>query len=261
MPLEILGVTEERFFAFVLILFRMGSLLAFAPIFSSPFVPMRVKAAVALGVSLSLTVLGFGGEVAVPQSAARVALLVGQEILLGFLVGFVARLVFVAVQFGGQLVGFQMGLGIVSVMDPQFEAQISVVSQFQFLLAILLFLAVGGERMLVEAFARNLAEVPPGLPISAGPALGAVARLSAEIFRVGLQVAAPVVVALFAAHVILGVFARSVPQMNMLILGFPLQILVGLAAVGLSLPYWGHTVLRALSDALEVLRGLPAVLR
>ncbi|GAB4263561.1 MAG: flagellar biosynthetic protein FliR [Deferrisomatales bacterium] len=259
--MELFGITDARFFAFLLILFRMGSLFAFAPVYSSPFVPAQVKAAVALGLSVSLAALGFGGEVAVPASASAVALLAGQEVVLGFLSGFVARLVFVAVQFGGQLIGFQMGLGIVSVMDPQFETQISVVSQFQFLLAILLFLAVGGDRLLLEAFARNLQRLPPGQAVWTGPALEAVVRLSGEIFRVGLQVAAPVVVALFGAHVVLGVFARSVPQMNMLILGFPLQILVGFTVLGLSLPHWGRAVLRALAEGFDALRAIPTLLR
>ncbi|MHB8765468.1 MAG: flagellar biosynthetic protein FliR [Deferrisomatales bacterium] len=259
--MEILGVTEAQFFAFVLVLFRMASLFAFAPVYSSPFVPNQVKAAAALGLSASLVALGAALPVPIPSSPYQVVLLLAQEMILGFAAGYVARLVFAAVQFGGQLAGFQMGLGIVSVMDPQFEEQISIISQIEFLLATLLFLAIGGDRLLLEVFARHLEVAPPGRMAFGEPAMVALVRLTGEIFRVGLMASAPVVVALFGTHVILGVFARSVPQMNMLILGFPLQILVGFTVLGLSLPHWGRFVVRSLADTFEALRALPAVFR
>ncbi|MEW6488620.1 MAG: flagellar biosynthetic protein FliR [Thermodesulfobacteriota bacterium] len=258
--MDLLGITEARFFAFLLVLLRMGALFAFAPVFSTPFVPTQVKAAAVLGLSAALTALGFPGEVAVPASAAELVALGVQELLLGLLIGFIARLVFAAVQFGGQLIGFQMGLGIVSVLDPQSETQISVVSQFQFILAVLLFLAVGGEGMLLEVFAHNLTAVPPGKPLLTGPLIGAVAHLTGEVFSLGLKLAAPVVAALFASQVLLGVFARSVPQMNMLVLGFPLQILVGFTVMGLAVRHWGRAMLHAFSETFEALRGLAALL-
>jgi flagellar biosynthesis protein FliR len=258
--LDILGITEARFFAFLLVLLRMASLFAFAPVFSSPFVPTRVKAAVVLGLSASLTALGVPGEVPVPGSLSHLAAFAAQEILLGAWIGFVAQLVFAAVQFGGQLIGFQMGLGIVSVLDPQSETQISVVSQFQLVLAVLLFLAVGGVGMLMETFARNLTSVPPGQPLLSGPVVRALIHLTGEVFSLGLKLSAPVVAALFASQVILGVFARSVPQMNMLILGFPLQILVGFTVMGVAVRHWGHTWLRALSETFEALHGLSSLL-
>ena len=84
--------------------------------------------------------------------------------------------------------------------------------------------------------------------------------LTAEVFRVGLQIAAPVIAAMFAANVVLGIFARSVPQMNMLILGFPLKIFVGFAVMGLSLDYVGRVILRAFSDTFEALAGVASLL-
>ncbi|GAB4246468.1 flagellar biosynthetic protein FliR [Deferrisoma sp.] len=253
------GLTDARFFAFLLVLLRTASLFSFAPVFSSPFVPVQVKAAAALGLSVGLTGLGLAPAVEVPATTLGIAALAGREVVVGILAGFVARLVFAAVQFGGQLVGFQMGLGIVSVMDPQFETQISVVSQLEFILALLLFLSVGGDGMLIEAFAANLRAVPPGDWWTSAAVVQALVTLTGEVFRLGLALAAPVVAAIFASHVILGVFARAVPQMNMLILGFPLQILVGFTVLGLSLGPWGRAFLRALQDAFRALEALGRV--
>lgn len=261
MAVDILGITEARFFTFVLILLRTGSLFAFAPVFSSPLIPAQVKAASVLGLSLALAALGVVGDIEPPRTTALLLLLLAQEALLGLITGFVARLVFVAVEFGGQLVGMEMGLGIVAVFNPESETQISVVSQLQFLLAMLLFLAVAGDRMLVEVFVIHLREIPPGQVAFTGPVLRVLVELSAGIFVAALRGAAPVIAALFAANVILGVFARSVPQMNMLILGFPLKIVVGFAVLGLSLSYWSDMILRALSETFEALRALPSLLR
>ncbi len=258
--MDILGFSEAELFAFILVVLRMASLFAFAPVFSTQFIPAQVKAALVLGLGLGLTALGAAPPVAVPATTAGVAALAGQEVLLGMLTGLVAQFVFAAVQFGGQVVGFQMGLGIVSVMDPQFETQISVISQLEFLLAVLLFFGVVGYRLLLEAFARNLSAVPPGHVAVGATVVEAVVRLSGEIFRLGLQVAAPVVVTVFCTQVILGVFARSVPQMNVLVVGFPLKIMVGFAVIGLSLPYWGRVFLRALEATFRALDGLGAAL-
>jgi flagellar biosynthesis protein FliR len=259
--LDLFGISEAKFFAFFLILLRIGSLFVFAPVFGNPTVPRRVKATIALGVALSLSFLGVAGEVPVPAALSSLVGFVVQEILIGLLLGFVARLVFAAVEFAGHLVGLQMGLGIVSILDPQFENQVSIISQLQLILATLLFLSVGGERLLLEAFVGNLERVPPGAVALTGSAMKALISLTGEVFRVGLQIAAPVVVALLATQVILGVFARSVPQMNMLILGFPLQIFFGLTILALSLPMWAKTVLGSFYRMFEALRGFSPLLR
>jgi flagellar biosynthetic protein FliR len=258
---DLLGITQTQFFSFFLILLRLGTLFTFAPVYGSAILPVPVKAAVALGLAVCLSALGVGGQVPMPATTSGLAFFAAQEILLGALLGLMTRLVFAAVEFGGQLVGLQMGLGIVSILDPQFETQVSIVSQFQSLLATLLFLAVGGDRILLEAFAANLERIPPGHLVVSGPVVGALVTLSGEVFGLGLQLAAPVVVALLATQVILGVFARSMPQMNMLILGFPLQILFGFGVLGLALPHWGRALARAFSEMFEALHGLASLLR
>lgn len=259
--MQTLGITDAQFFTFLLILLRVGALFVFAPVFSSPFIPRTVKAALVLGLALGMAALGVGSEVRVPETVGRTVVLISQEVILGMLFGFVANLVFSAAQLGGQVIGVDMGLGIVSVLDPQFETQVSVVSQVQTILAFLLFLAVGGDRVLVGVFATSLQKVPPGGLALSGPALEALVFLTGEIFRVGLRIAAPVIAALFAANVILGIFARSVPQMNMLILGFPLKIFVGFLVLGVSLPYVARVLLEAFSETFQALEGVSSFLR
>ncbi|MBI5445666.1 MAG: flagellar biosynthetic protein FliR [Deltaproteobacteria bacterium] len=259
--MDLLGISEAKFFTFLLILLRIGSLFTFAPVFGIAVIPLRVKAAAALALAVSLSVLNVGGTAPVPPGLSGLIAAVVQEIVVGLLLGLVARLFFAAIEFGGQLVGLQMGLGIVSMLDPEFETQVSVLSQVQLILATLLFLAIGGERMLIEAFAGNLEKIRPGGPIVAAPAFRALVTFAGEIFSAGLQISAPVVVSLLATQIILGVMARSVPQMNMLILGFPLQIFFGLAILALSLPAWARAVLAAFARMFEALSGFSSLLR
>lgn len=260
-PVGVFGVSEAQFFTFLLIFLRVGALFVFAPAYSTPFIPTMVRAALVLGLSLCLAVLGVAGEVPVPGSLSVFVAYVAQEILLGMLLGFVANLIFVAAQFGGQVVGVDMGLGIVSVLDPQFETQVSIMSQVQFVLAILLFLAVGGDRMLITSFAASFQKIAPGQLVLSGRATEVLITLTGSIFATGLRIAAPIIAALFATNVILGIFARSVPQMNMLILGFPLKILVGFLVLGLSLPYLARVVLQGIDGMFQVLDRLPLLLR
>lgn len=258
--MNLLGLGQAQFFSFFLILLRLGGLFSFAPPYGTQVLPVPVKAAVVLGLSACLAALGLGGATPVPAVTAGLVVTVAQELLLGMLLGLIVRLVFAAVEFGGQVVGLQMGLGIVSILDPQFETQVSILSQFQSLLATLLFFAVGGDHLLLEAFVRHLDRIPPGRLLVSGPVVEAVVTLTGEVFRVGLQLAAPVVVALLATQVILGVFARSVPQMNMLILGFPLQLLIGFGILGVGLAHWSRALARGFSETFEALRGLASLL-
>lgn len=259
--MKVLGLDEIRLFAFFLVLARTGGFFAVAPLLSGPFIPLRVRGMLAVGLSASLVWLGFPARVPPPASASVVCALLAQEVLLGLAIGLVARLAFAAVEFGAQLAGLQMGLGISAVMDPRMEGDVSVLSPFFFALAGLLFVAMGGLGMLLEAFARNLTEVPPGRALAGAALAGGLVHLSGEVFTLGLRFAAPVVAAVFAAQVALGVLVRSVPPVNAMFLEFPLQVLVGLSALALSLPHWGPAVARALAGSLEILRDLAPLVR
>jgi flagellar biosynthetic protein FliR len=258
---RVLGLDEIRLFAFFLVLARTGALFAVAPILSSGFIPLRVRGMLAAGLSASLVWLGFPPEVPPPASASVVCAFLAQEALVGLAIGLVARLAFAAVEFGAQVAGLQMGLGIAAAMDPRMEREVSVLSPFLFALAGLLFVAMGGVGIFFEAFARNLTEVPPGRALVGASLAGGLVHISGEVFTLGLSFVAPVVAAVFAAQVALGVLVRAVPPVNALFLEFPLQVLVGLSALALSLPHWGPAVARALAGSLEILRDLAPLVR
>jgi len=231
------GVSGEQFLIFLLILTRVSTLLVFAPIFGGRGVPVQVKAGLSLLVAV-LIALTLRFEVAPVQWGLGFALRLGGEALVGMAVGFAATLLFEAVQLAGELAGVQMGFGIVNVIDPLTSVQVSLVGQFKFLLAVLLFLALNGHRMIVEAIGQSFQAIPPGrlaLETSIGQHF---VGLFGQMLVIAVKLAAPVLVALLLASFAEGIIARTVPQINIFIVGFGIRIAFGIFVLMLSVGFF-----------------------
>lgn len=162
--------------------------------------------------------------------------------MIGITIGFAGRLVFAGVQLAGQLAGFQMGFAIVNVFDPITSAQVSIIAQFQYLLAMLIFLAVDAHHLFLYAIAESYNIVPAfGFHFS-GELTQSIVELSKDIFVVAIKTGAPVIVALLMTSIGFGLIARTVPQINILIVGFPVKIAVGLIGIGFALPVFARMI-------------------
>lgn len=221
--------------AAVLVFIRIGAILLTAPLFGSRDVPLQLKAGLSVVLAMAVfPVMGFQ-EVYLTNVPSLVSAMVG-EILIGVIIGFTARLLFAAVQLAGQLVGFQMGFGIVNVIDPQTSTQVSIIAQFQNVITLLVFLAVNAHYWFILAIASSFELIPPLGFCFTDSLMEAIVGLSCNMFVIAAKVAAPTIAILFFTSVALGLIARTVPQMNIFIVGFPLKIAIGLLGVGLSLP-------------------------
>ena len=129
-----------------------------------------------------------------------------------------------------------MGFGIVNVIDPQSSNQISILGQFLNIMAILILLSLNGHHVILNGLLHSFDVVPLGGVTLAAPVMEKLMAMSAEIFVVAVKISAPILVALFLISVAMGILARTVPQMNVFIVGFPVQIGVGLTALTVSLP-------------------------
>jgi len=231
--------TLDQVELFFLILLRVGVIVAMIPILGDRTTPARVKAG--LAILITFLVLPF---VERPATAAgdlfSFGLSMAGEALIGILLGFAARLVFAGIQMAGQLIGFQMGFSIVNIIDPVTSGQVSIIAEFQYMLAGLLFLAVDGHHVMIQAVSESYRVLPvSGFHVTGGLVQNLVA-LSRDMFIVAVKISAPVVAALLFANVGLGLVARTVPQINVFIVGFPLQIAIGLIGVGVTLPLFLH---------------------
>lgn len=158
----------------------------------------------------------------------------------GVIIGYSARFVFAGIDLAGQLIGIQMGFGIVNIIDPKQETQLSIIAQFQGLLAILIFLSLNGHHWLLLALAKSFETIPLSGFAYSQPALAILFKMSGDIFVVAFKISAPVMVALFLTNVTLGVLAKAIPQIHVFMMSFPLTIAVGLLSLAASLQMLGY---------------------
>jgi len=179
-----------------------------------------------------------------------------RSLVVGLMLGFTLNLVFTAVRFAGAVAGMQIGFAIVNSFDPLSNAQVSVVSQLYYLLAVLLFFVTGAHHVLVGAMFQSCVAVPPFTGFN--PAAGSWYLLEqfGSVFVLGLRMAAPVVIVLLLVSASMGVVLKTVPQLNVLVVGFPIKIAVGLAVLGLSLVFYRSLVMSMLYGLEGQLAGL-----
>lgn len=214
---------------------RVSGLLLAAPVIGTRTVPVRIRAALALLISLLLAPTLPGLTEVDPISLTGLA--IGcQQLLIGVAMGLVLRMMFSIVEMAGQLMAQQMGLGFASLVDPQTGGQVPVYGQFYILLATLLFLGADGHLHMLHALQQSFALLPIGTN-GIGPAgIEALLDWAGSLFSVGLLISLPLVAALLVVNVALGVMARAAPQLNLFAIGFPVMLLIGVAMSWLALP-------------------------
>ena len=222
---------------FFLVLLRISGIFFFAPVFGSNNVSPTVRIGFSFIVALivfniapvsDLRLVGF--------SEWEVLVLCLKEFALGFLIGLIPQIIFTAIEFSGTLIGNMMGVSIVNLIDPQSDSQASLVGSFKNALALMLFLAVDAHYMVIHAVFESFNAIPlQGIDPKVG-FFEQMVRYSGKIFTLGIKIGAPLVILLFFINVIMGFLARSIPNLNVFMIEFPLSLLVGLTALMLGIP-------------------------
>lgn len=221
--------------AFLWPFFRVGAMLMSAAVFGTRALPMRLRLALALVLTLVIAPLAGPVPAVDPLSGAGLAV-TAQQILIGAAIGFVLRMVFAAFELAGEVVGSLMGLGFASLVDPQNGVQVPAVSQLYILLATLMFLALQGHLLWIEALAESFRLLPIAATGLTGDGLWALADFIRAVFGWAVRMALPVVAALLVVNLAFGVLARTSPQLNVFSVGFPTALLVGLVLLMATLP-------------------------
>lgn len=239
----------DQFLLFLLVLGRVGGIFAALPMFGGKQVPMRVKSAIVLAIALVLfPVLAPRLPAGLPTDVLSFGLLMIKESLIGIALGILSQLVFAAVEFCGHLTATQMGLSIALQFDPTIGIQVSALSVFQNLLAILIFLGADVHHVFVRAMMESYDRIPLGVIHAPPELLTFLVSTVSAMFVVGIKLAAPVAVSLLAATTVLGVMARAFPQMNVFLVSMPLNIALGFVILGVSLMVFVKTVERSLAQ-------------
>lgn len=223
-----------QFQGFLVVLVRVAGILAALPMFGSRAIPTQIK--VALAVGLAVTLLPFINLPRLPADGMTSSLGMASEFLIGLVIGLMVRSLFAGFELAGELMGSQMGFGVVQLFDPTSAHQVSVIAQYQIMMASLVFLSLNGHYMIVQAVADSFRLIAPfGASLSVA-LLDDVVRLSQGLFVVALKLAAPVVGVTLLVNLVMAMLGRAVSQLNVFILSYPITIACGLLVMSIALP-------------------------
>ncbi|MDK2881724.1 MAG: flagellar biosynthesis protein FliR [Bacillota bacterium] len=247
----------KAYFLLLLLVARLGGFLTLAPFFGSRNIQPSLRFFLALLLGLAFLPLIPATAYPVPGTLTDMAWLLLKEVLLGVVLGFAAGVFFSAFAVAGQILDLQIGFGMVNVYDPQSGVQVPLLGNLLYLMALVILLSTDGHHLLLQAMWRSFEAVPPGGSWSSSNLLAEVVRATAVMFVAGIEIAAPVLGSLFLADLALAIMARTMPQLNVFIVGLPLKAALGLGLLAVSLPAYA-VLLKALLR--EVEKSLGAIL-
>jgi flagellar biosynthetic protein FliR len=215
---------------------RVSGVMLFAPFLSSVAIPPRMKAFIAIAVTAVLYPVFSRRVQAIP--VGEWPLLLGTELLVGIAIGITTNLVFDAAQMAGSVLSVQMGYSLVNILDPQTQVDTTVVSVFMQTMALMIFLSLDVHHWLLRAIARSFDYLPPGSGSPNSAFVTQLLHVGGSVLGIGIQIAAPVLVATLIADVLLGLLGKASPQMPVLFLGPAVKSLFGLVLLSSALRYW-----------------------
>ncbi|GAA0461355.1 flagellar biosynthetic protein FliR [Alkalibacillus silvisoli] len=255
--LEIIDFT--RLPAFFLILARLGGFFFLAPLFSYHTIPMmhRIGLVVVLAwimyLSLDVPAMLFDGQY---------VLLLLKEVTIGILLALVAYIILAGVQIAGGFIDFQMGFAIANVVDPQTGVQSPIIGQYYYIFALLLLVATNAHHLLIDGifYSYQFIGFQEMIPIHSESFVQFIIVTMSGMFLLAFQIAIPIVGTLFLVDVALGMIARTVPQMNVFVVGLPLKILTSFIVIFISFSFFGLLVSGLFEYMFQTMRQLLEVL-
>lgn len=166
-----------------------------------------------------------------------------RSLVIGAMMGFTINLTFTAVKYAGSIAGMQIGFAIVNAFDPMTQSQVSVISQLYYIMAVLLFFVTGAHQILVGAMFESCVILPPFGGFEAAGGSWYLLKEFGTVFVLGLRISGPIVIVLLLVSASMGVIVKTVPQINILAVGFPIKIAVGLVTFGVSLVFFKDMVI------------------
>jgi len=237
---------------FALTAMRIGVFLFMMPVFSSRTIPGRVKAAATLVIATVLTPVVPYTPDQLPENPLEFALMAAAEVFIGMTLALIIRLIFGGLQLAGQMIGFQMGFSVANIVDPGSGTQSTIIVQMAYMIALLLFLASNGHLMILQTVYESFSLLAPGELNLHQSLSDLILETGQEMFVLSVKLMAPVMAILLFSQVALGILAKTVPQINLLIMSFGLNIALGLFFFGLSLQLFWPVFAKALNRGIKL---------
>lgn len=227
----------EAVFPFLWIVLRTSGLLATCPVIGTNFVPWTVKVAIALSCGYILW-----PQVPispVPQSIVAMGVRAVGEVLFGMALGFMGSIIMGSIELSGHLDDMEIGFGLSNVIDPYYGQASPLIGIFKYLLITLIFMGLNGHHLFIKALYESFTLMPAGaafVPLSWSQLSVAAA---AQMMKIAICLSAPVWVSLLIVDIALGFVARSVPQINVFVVGMPLKTIMGILVLSASIGFYG----------------------
>ncbi len=220
----------------IIVFARILGFIHFAPVFYRREIPSLAK--IGLAFLLTITVTGVL-KPSTPPVNNSIYLSIILNVAVGAMIAYMARLILVAVEAGADMINMQMGLSSAMVLDPSTQTQVSILEKLFGLLAILIFIQIGGIYWLFQAFMRSFEIFPlyaTSIPLAKVVNMDYLIQMTSNVLYIGLQIASPILLATLGQDIILGVISKTAPQVNVFQLSFLFKPLLGAAIMVWILP-------------------------
>lgn len=234
---------------------RISGLMLAVPFFSSGLIPSRIKIFFIFAVAWVCAPF-IPNEVCLLHFNVLYPAYMVQELVLGLLMGFVLQLVFQVFVLGGQIISMQSGMGFAVMVDPSSRASVPLISQFYLMMVTLIFLAMNGHLLVLDALIESFRTMPVGeMTLDKATVLNVI-LFSGWMFKEAVLISIPALLSLLIVSLSFGIMARVAPALNIFSLGFPITLLMGMVIIKVGLPSLGGQVTESIEQGMYFITGM-----
>jgi flagellar biosynthetic protein FliR len=258
MDIEPINIPVKQVLIYLVVLARIAGLVTFAPFWNVATVPKQIRVVLAMCLAMVVSLL-LGKKIPTPPlDYLSLAIVITGEVVIGCLIGFIGQLVLSALDIAAQILATQIGFSLASIINPTNRTQTSAIGIMAQMLAIVLFLGIDGHHWLLTATINSFNSFVPGEFSLSESLFYLLIRLSADALAMGMALAAPAMIVLFAVELAIALSGRVAPQLQVMLISFPIKITLGLLMVGTSLyviPQHIRQVLKVMAIVLKDVFG------
>lgn len=237
--IDLFDILQGQVAAFLLVLTRSSGIFFISPFLGSLNISAKIRACAAILVAVIIfPVVVKMSVIEVPATTLLFAFTVIKELFIGWLIGLVGYIVLAAVNMAGKIMDMQVGFAVVQMMDPTTQQQSGMIGTFLYNLTIIYFVITNGHHVILGALAESFRIIPIDSMVWNTSLPQLINDLTAAIFMNGMKIAMPVTFAILLTNVGMGILARTMPQMNIFVVGIPLQLTIGTTMLSMILPFY-----------------------
>ena len=244
------NVVVGNFDAILLVLVRMSGLFILSPVFGRQNMPALFKVCFAFFLTLIYVSASNSLAVDYKDSIVLYTVYVMKELAVGIIMGYVTYIIMSGIYLAGQIIDNQVGFGYANVLDPITNIQVPLTSNFYYTYIILIFLLINGHHMIIRALFYSFEVIPLGQLTFSSDVISELGGLMAEMFSIALKISAPIIAAIFIADVVLGVLSKTIPEMNVFMLGMPIKVFLGFLIITVTISN-AETLAEGLTSLME----------